>query len=134
MEYMLLPKLLGLAERAWAPDPEWATTIDTAKSQQRYNRAWSVFVNTIGKRELPRMDFYAGGFNYRIPGPGAKVQDNLVVVNTQLPGFKVYYTTDGTEPTTHSKVYSGPIPYQQGLRMALFNSAGRSGRVIEITR
>ena len=25
MEYMLLPRLLGFAERAWAKDPDWAT-------------------------------------------------------------------------------------------------------------
>ena len=134
MEYMLLPKLLGLAERAWAADPEWATTTDTVKSQQLYNRAWSVFVNTLSKRELPRMDFYAGGFHYRIPQPGAVVQDNMVVVNSQLPGFKVYYTTDDTALTPHSKLYTGPIPYLPGIRMALFNSTGRSGRVIEIAR
>ena len=27
LEYMLLPRLLGFAERAWAKDPEWATSV-----------------------------------------------------------------------------------------------------------
>ena len=96
MEYMLLPKLLGLAERAWAADPEWASSPDPAKAEKLYNEAWSQFVNVLGKRELPRLDYYCGGFNYRIPEPGAMLQNNTLFVNWQLPGFKVHYTLDGT--------------------------------------
>ncbi len=33
LEYMLLPRLLGFAERAWAKDPEWATIPDTSLSK-----------------------------------------------------------------------------------------------------
>jgi hexosaminidase len=32
LEYMLLPKLFGLAERAWAPDPAWARERDPERS------------------------------------------------------------------------------------------------------
>lgn len=32
LEYMLLPKLLALAERAWAKEPAWATESDQSKS------------------------------------------------------------------------------------------------------
>src|SRR2546422_9620325 len=52
LEYMLLPKLFGLAERAWAPDPDWARERDPAKSESLYREAWSRFVNVLGQREL----------------------------------------------------------------------------------
>src|SRR5437870_11146716 len=36
LEYMLLPKLFGLAERAWAPDPDWAGERDPARAGSLY--------------------------------------------------------------------------------------------------
>ncbi|MDB5157399.1 MAG: beta-N-acetylhexosaminidase [Mucilaginibacter sp.] len=132
MEYMLLPKLLGLAERAWAKDPEWATETDTLKSKNLYNEAWSQFVNVLGKRELPRLTYYAGGFNYRIPSPGAIVKDGQVVVNAQLPGLTIRYTTDGQIPTINSTVYFKPIQTKGTVKIALFDDSGRSGKVSSI--
>ncbi len=67
LEYMLLPRLLGFAERAWAKDPEWALASDTNEIRTLYADAWSSFLNVIGKRELPLLDYYAGGYGYRIP-------------------------------------------------------------------
>lgn len=132
LEYMLLPKLLGLAERAWAADPEWAATTDSVKSSQLYNELWSRFVNVLSKRELPRLDDYAGGFNYRIPEPGAIWQNNAIVVNSQLPGFKVRYTVTSTTPNVHSAIYSKPITNcgKCKVKLALFNNRNRSGRVL----
>jgi hexosaminidase len=130
LEYMLLPKLLGLAERAWAADPDWAVEPDSLKSAQLYTTAWNHFVNLISKRELPRLDYYAGGFNYRIPKPGATKQGDTMIMNSQLPGFIIRYTTDGSQPTANSPVYHTSIPYQPQIKMALFNGLGRSGSVI----
>ena len=128
LEYMLLPKLLGLAERAWAADPDWAAEPDSSKSVQLYQQAWSRFVNTVGKRELPRLDYYAGGFNYRIPVPGATVQDGYVTANIQLPGLRILYTTDGTEPTLQSSLYNGPIATKGKIILKAFDTRGRNGR------
>ncbi|QCR21960.1 family 20 glycosylhydrolase [Pontibacter sp. SGAir0037] len=132
MEYMLLPKLLGLAERAWATDPAWATEADTKKSEELYRQAWSQFTNIVGKRELPRLDHYAGGFNYRIPAPGAIVQNGAVTANLQLPGFTIRYTTDGSEPTAQSKVYTSPIAEKGTIKMKAFNSLGRGSRTVTV--
>jgi hexosaminidase len=132
MEYMMLPKLLAVAERAWAPDPAWANEKDSVTAARMYDLAWSEFVNVIGKRELRRLDHYKGGFSYRIPTAGAKIIDGKVHVNTQLPGFTIHYTTDGSEPTEKSKVYSEPITEKGTIKIALFNFSGRAGRSISI--
>ncbi|WP_237144345.1 family 20 glycosylhydrolase [Pontibacter pamirensis] len=129
LEYMLLPKLLGLAERAWAPDPVWATEADAAKSETAYNEAWSEFVNILGKRELPRLNYYAGGFNYRIPTAGATVENGKVVANVQLPGLEVRYTINGADPTKNSTLYTGPISEKGTVKFKVFDSIGRAGRV-----
>ncbi len=132
LEYMLLPKLLGLAERAWAPDPAWATEANSAKSTAGYNQAWSGFVNVLGKRELPRLSYYAGGFQYRIPTVGAKVENGKVKANVQLPGFTIRYTTNGTEPTAQSKTYTAPVAEKGTVMFKVFDAAGRGGRAISV--
>ncbi len=132
LEYMLLPKVLGLAERAWAPDPAWAANPESSQSKAAYVQAWSQFVNVLGKRELPRLNYYAGGFGYRIPTVGATVQDGKVLANVQMPGLIIRYTTDGAEPNAQSKVYSGPVTEKGTIKLAAFDVAGRSSRVTTV--
>jgi hexosaminidase len=132
LEYMILPKLLGLAERAWAQDPQWAVEKDTDTARELYDQAWSVFVNTVGKRELPRLDCYHGGFAYRIPPAGAAIEDGKVFVNIQLPGFDLRYTSDGSEPTARSGKYTGPITGKGLIKIKAFNPLGRGGKTTTI--
>ncbi|ANE53678.1 family 20 glycosylhydrolase [Flavisolibacter tropicus] len=130
MEYLLLPKLLSLSERAWSKDPTWATEKDSTKAQALYTQAWSQFVNVLGKRELPRLDYFKGGFQYRIPTPGIVNEGGTIKMNTQIPGFAIYYTTDGSEPTLKSKRYSQPVPATGTIRARLFTPSGRAGRTV----
>ncbi|HEY0273331.1 MAG TPA: family 20 glycosylhydrolase [Chitinophaga sp.] len=126
LEYMLLPKLLALAERAWAPDPAWARETDSARSAQLYHEAWSVFTNVLGKRELPRLDGYNKGYNYRIPPVGVCTVNGMTSANLQFPGLQIRYTTDGSTPTATSKVYAGPLPANPRLQFRAFSSNGRT--------
>jgi len=131
-EYMLLPKLFGVAERAWAKNPEWATEADAAKSGVLYGQAWSEFVNIVGKKELPRLNHYSGGYNYRIPTPGVVIENGKVVANVQLPGFVIRYTTDGTEPTANSSAYAEPVDAKGTIKLSVFNVEGKSGRSVKM--
>lgn len=132
LEYKLLPKLLGMAERAWSPDPAWANTKDTLEGRSAYTEAWSQFANTLGKKVLPYLDTYNGGYAYRIPTAGGLVKDGLVLVNVQLPGMVIRYTTDGKEPDVHSRVYAGPIKEKGRIRLRVFDTVGRGGRTVEV--
>jgi hexosaminidase len=127
LEYMLLPRLFGLAERAWAPDPDWARERDPERSASLYREAWSRFVNVVGQRELPRLDREVPGVTYRIPTPGLKVEGGMVRCSVELPGFTLRYTTDGSEPTARSALVRGPIPFRGTVRVAAFNTTGRKG-------
>ncbi|SMO40921.1 family 20 glycosylhydrolase [Solitalea koreensis] len=132
MEYMILPKLLGLAERAWAKNPEWATEKDEVKAESLYSQSWSQFINVVSKRELPRLNYYAGGFKYRIPTPGVIAENGTVKANVQLPGFAIRYTTNGLTPTVKSPLYKGPITEKGSIKLSVFDGIGRSSRVEEI--
>jgi hexosaminidase len=132
MEYMILPKLFGLAERAWAKNPDWATEKDSARSEELYRNAWSTFVNVVGKRELVRLDHYNGGYNYRIPTPGLLASNGAVTANIQLPGFTIRYTTNGKEPDSKSKIYTGPVTDKGTLRFRAFDTRGRGSRTVSV--
>ncbi|MFD0794776.1 family 20 glycosylhydrolase [Mucilaginibacter litoreus] len=129
MDYMIFPKLIALGERAWAKDPAWTTELDPAKAKDMYNADWSKFVNILGKRELPRLAYEGGGYNFRIPKPGVMLQDGKYYANVQFPGMVIRYTTNGSEPTADSPVYNGPVNATGTVRFRVFDAKGRGGNV-----
>jgi hexosaminidase len=69
IEYLAAPRLIALAERAWAPDPRWQE-LAPAQREGAVAAAWNEFANRLGQRVLPLLD-RALGFEYRLPPPGA---------------------------------------------------------------
>jgi len=128
LEYMYLPRLLALSEKAWAAEPEWTASQDTAKARQLYERDWHTLTKSVG-RELNRLDHYASGYAYRIPTPAIRSTAGMVSANTDVPGFQIRYTTDGTVPTVKSKLYQQPVPQLKKLSFRAFNNLGRGGKV-----
>jgi hexosaminidase len=132
LEYMLLPRLLGFAERAWSKDPDWATEPNPAKSDSLYTIAWVNFLNVLGKRELPRLSYYDGGYNYRIPKPGIILQDGKFAANEQFPGFTIRYTTNGKDPDAKSPVYKDAVTKSGTvIKFRAFDNKGRGSNVSE---
>lgn len=130
LEYMILPKLLGLAERAWAADPEWAGTQDAAKAAASYSADWNRFANRLGQQELPKLDYYGGGYAYRVPPPGIKKENGKLLMNVQFPGLTIRYTTDGSEPSLQSAVYKEPIEATGVIKAKTFTTSGRGSRTV----
>ena len=129
LDYLLVPKLLALAERSWSQNPSWATEKDPVKTTELYTKDWSKFVNVLGKKELPRLDYYHGGYNYRIPPVGAIIENGKVIANIQQPGFTIRYTTDGSEPKNNSTIYNYPIDAKAKIKLCAFSSNGRKGKI-----
>ena len=114
---VLLASVLGLAERAWAAQPEWARQADRGVRERQRLEAWNRFANVLGQRELPRLDALFGGFAYRLPPPGAVIEDGELLANVRYPGLVVRYETGSREPTAESPVWEGPArwpaPFQR---------------------
>ncbi len=125
LEYYYLPKMLGLAERAWTGQADWADIADREKRIEAINRDWSAFAYTIGYREMPRLDHLFGGYNYRLPAPGARVQEGLLMANVDFPGLSIRYTTDGSEPGVNSPLYEGPVKAVGTISLRTFDTRGR---------
>lgn len=134
IDYLLMPRMLALAERAWAAEPDWSDVADLKKAEKLHTKDWSRFANLLGKKVLPRLDIEHPDFNYRIPPPGLKLLDGQVHVNHQLPGFTLRYTMDGSEPTLQSTEAQETILGSRGeVRVAAFARSGRRGRSSVIT-
>ena len=109
--------------------PEWARTNDTAERRRQEALAWTEFANRLGQRELRRLDSLVGGVSYRLPPPGAAIRNGLLTANTAFPGLAVRYTTDGSEPTASSSLYTEPVPVAGPVRLKTFDTRGRGGRL-----
>jgi hexosaminidase len=134
LDYLVMPRLLAVAERAWAPDPAWATETDQARAAALHRAAWSGFVNALGQRVLPRLDLEHLSVDYRIAPPGLLVEGDRVLVNHVLPGFTLRYTADGSMPTASSRLVEGPIIEHGVIQVAAFDRNGRRGLVAHIER
>ncbi|MFI5163565.1 MAG: family 20 glycosylhydrolase, partial [Sphingobacteriales bacterium] len=78
MEYMIAPRILAFAQKAWAKAPEWESEPDTAIAAKAYEQYWNIFANQTGKLELPKLAYYHGGYNFRIPAAGIKQVNGLI--------------------------------------------------------
>ena len=134
IDYLVMPRLLAVAERAWAPDPAWVTEPDAAKAAALHRAAWSGFVNALGQRVLPRLDLDGSAVAYRIAPPGLLLDGERVLVNHVLPGIALRYTTDGSTPDASSKPVTGPITERGLIQVAAFDRNGRAGLVARIDR
>ena len=130
MEYYLLPKLLGYAESAWSKERVWETTSDKGLRDAQADEGWNELANRIGKSEFNKLDHLFGGFNYRIPPPGAQLSDGKLYANTAYPGLIIRYTTDGSEPDSTSTIFKEPIAIDKNVTVKLkaYNRIGRASR------
>ncbi len=97
----LIPKIFGLAERAW--------NNDTTYTAAQYNAI-------IGTKELP---FFASvGLNVHMRQPGIKIIDGSVYMNSPYtPSGDIRFTIDGTEPTKDAEKYVAPFKVPEGTNV-----------------
>jgi hexosaminidase len=135
IEYLAAPRMVALAERAWAPDPGWCGIDDQVTRAARIEADWNEFANRLGQRELPRLDRAPLAYGYRLPPPGVLRAGRTLHANVALPGLALHYTLDGSEPGVASARYAGPVqapPEATTFRVATFDTRGRGSRIVTI--
>ncbi|NNG24767.1 family 20 glycosylhydrolase [Telluria aromaticivorans] len=134
LDYMALPRLIGLAERAWARDPGWQDMPEPDQRAAWALRHWNEFANRLGQRELPRLDRARQPWEYRLPPPGAVVRGGVLHANVALPGLALHYTVDGSEPCVASTRYDAPAPVYgaEQVKLASFDTRGRGSRTVTL--
>ncbi|MCC5901052.1 MAG: beta-N-acetylhexosaminidase [Halomonas sp.] len=101
MEYMIFPRLLALAERAWhradweldyRPGQEFIGGQTSYVDHEALTEDWQRFANLLGQRVLPLLD--RDGIAYRLPLPGARIEAGRLMANIALPGVTIEYSLD----------------------------------------
>jgi hexosaminidase len=128
LEYYYLPRLIAFSETAWSPERKWETIDNREAREKQLTTDWNIIANTLALKELPRLAVLNGGYNFRVPLPGAIVREGMLYANVEFPGLEIRYTTDGAEPTIESQLYSGPAKVAGPVKLKSFVSGGRSSR------
>jgi hexosaminidase len=128
LEYMILPKLMGFSESGWGKERKWENIADKNARLKVAKAEWNLFANTIARKDLPKLKHVNGGYNYRLPIPGAVIKEGYLHANSELPGLEIRYTTDGTEPTKNSPLYSKPVQVSGSVKVKGFDVTGMSSR------
>jgi len=105
VEFMLFPRIVALAERAWST-ANWELPYDysgkvysaesryfTPSLKQNRDQDWAKFASHMAAKVLPKLDL--AGIHYRIPTPGAKVINGQLLANVIFPGLPIDYRVDG---------------------------------------
>jgi len=146
-EYMLYPRLLALAERAWH-QANWqvpynnqgaiynkSSTIFTERLRQMRDQQWLNFSHAIGVKELPKLDL-AGVF-YRIPTVGAHIDSSQLEASVALKGLPIEYRYVDEQGNGQGQwqAYEAPVQVSQPLQIrARSTNDKRAGRTLLINK
>jgi len=112
-EYMIYPRLLALAERAWH-QASWQVPYDakgktysqdskvfTKQLRQKRDEQWLAFSQVIGGKELAKLEL--SGVFYRLPTVGAKIESGILSTNTAIKGLVIEFRVQGGQWQTYRK-------------------------------
>lgn len=134
VEYMLFPRLLALAERAWAP-AAWAPAYQAGVSYQwqdprvdqaRLGAEWKNFAGRVSA-QFPLLE--RAGIAYRVSPPGARITQGKLEANNVFPGTVIEYRTDGAAWTR----YAGPVAVAGAVDVRSRSADGkRASRTVRV--
>lgn len=121
IQYMIMPRMLAMAELAWS-DPSV--------------RDWNGFTQRLVK-QFPRLNIM--DVNYRIPdlegfhNTNAFVGEGTLSITCLDPSVEIHYTTDGSIPTLESPRYTGPVKVTETTDFTLrsFRQNGKKGDIVK---
>jgi hexosaminidase len=103
VEYMVLPRMLALAEVVWSP---------------KETRNWSSFNERLQSQfkgfDQRGLHYSKGNFKVDIK-PSSQNGQLFATLSTEAYKGEVYYTTNGDQPTTQSKKYTDPVRIDSSL-------------------
>ena len=134
VDYMLFPRLLALAERAWSPAPwtpayqagaryEWGDKrVDAAKLKA----GWQDFAGRTAA-QFPVLEKI--GVAYRVAPPGARIANGKLEANSMFPGTAIEYRIEGGAWAR----YAGPVAVSGAAELRSRSADGkRASRTVRV--
>ncbi|KLV00264.1 beta-N-acetylhexosaminidase [Photobacterium aphoticum] len=137
-EYMVFPRVLAAAERAWHKadwERDYQPGLEYSQDTNHVNKValhndWSRFANLLGQRELAKLD--AAGIQYRVPVPGAKIENGVLHMNVSMPGLPLQYSTNGGKTWSTYNADAKPTVSGKVSVRAVSANGERYSRVISL--
>lgn len=134
VDYMLFPRLLALAERAWSPAP-WTPAYQAGASYiwadprvdaARLKAGWQDFAGRTAA-QFPMLEKI--GVAYRVAPPGARIANGRLEANSMFPGTTIEYRT-GEGAWTR---YAGPVAVSGAVDLRSRSADGkRASRTVRV--
>ncbi|MGS0673548.1 family 20 glycosylhydrolase [Shewanella sp. 125m-1] len=136
-EYMMFPRVMMLAERAWHK-PQWEVPYQyqgavynqqsgffTKEMRQAQADDWHRVANTLGAKELLKLD--KADIAYRVPTAGAVIKDGKLFANVIFPGLSIEYR----DATGQWQAYSDGVAVTAPVEVRVIAADGkRKGRAL----
>jgi hexosaminidase len=132
-DYMLYPRVLALAERAWHRgnwEPAYVpgksyTYNDDSIDHQALLGDWQDFQ---ARTRLQLGALTRDGVAYRVPVPGARIRGGMLEANAAIAGLPIEYRTAGRWLS-----YTGPVPVSGPVEVRCLSPDGkRAGRAVKV--
>jgi hexosaminidase len=136
VDYMLFPRLLAFAERAWSRadwEPPYRPGTSYSFGDGKIDRTallsdWQAFSAKL-PAHLGRLD--QAGVNYRVSPPGARIVAGRLEANSEYPGQRIEYRTG----TGAWLPYNGPTAVNGRVELRTRSADGRrTSRIVEVGR
>lgn len=134
VDYMLFPRLLALAERAWAPAP-WTPIYQAGASYEwgdkrvdaaELKAGWQNFAGRTAA-QFPMLEKM--GVAYRVAPPGARIANGKLEANSMFPGTAIEYRVEGGAWTR----YAGPVAVSGAVELRSRSADGkRTSRTVRV--
>ena len=135
-EYMMFPRLMMLAERAWH-QPSWEVPYQhqgvvynqnsgyfTKEMRQAQANDWHRVANTLGAKELLKLD--KANIAYRVPTPGAVIKEGKLFANVIFPGLEIEYRDVGGQWLAYAEGVKVTAPVEVRIIAADGKRKGRT--------
>lgn len=142
-DYMIFPRLISLAERAWHK-ADWEVEYNyqgqvysqdsgfmSTQQKQEREQDWNRFANLLAQKELEKLDQY--GIDYRIPTVGGNIDNGQLTIRSPLPGLPLQYRIDQQQWADYQQPLQLNINQIRSLSVrALSANRLRAGRSLEL--
>ncbi|MBV7314677.1 beta-N-acetylhexosaminidase [Shewanella sp. NIFS-20-20] len=136
-EYMVFPRLLAVAERAWHQaswELPYQVGVEFNQDSQRVDKQalvqdWTQFANQLGQKQLHKLDKHQ--VQYRIPIPGAIITQGQLLMNINLPGLPLQYSLNHSDWQDYDALTPPVVTGSVWVR-ALSADGARAGRAITV--
>jgi hexosaminidase len=136
VDYMLFPRLLAVAERAWhqaAWEPAYRPGTSYSYGDGKVDRTallsdWQMFAAKL-PAHLARLD--KAGIHYRVSPPGARIVAGRLEANSEHPGQRIEYRSGAGQWLP----YGGPVRVRGPVQLRTRSADGRrTSRMVTVGR